>query len=77
MPWARSVQDLASLDETVRLAVNACALATLGRASLDTGLLQQGTRLYARALSETNRALQDPVKAQGDAVLACCQILSM
>ena len=77
LPWIRTVQDIASLDNTTGLAVNALATSILGRARSDSALLQESTNLYARALRRTNRALQDPDQAQSDAVLACCKVLAM
>lgn len=76
-PWFKVIQDMARLDKTVRTGLNACALTTIGRTSSDAALLQEGTRLYASALSQTNRALRDPTKAQSDAVLASCKVLAM
>ena len=75
--WARTLQDLSEFDETVRLALTACALATHGRDTSDPMVQQEATKFYGRALRETNRALQDPVTAQSDAVLASCKALSM
>lgn len=48
-----------------------------GRARSDRALLREGTRVYAETLRETNKALQDPLKAQSDAVLASCKVLAM
>ena len=75
--WANTIRDLATLDETTKFALNACALTMKGRVVSDPALLQEGTKLYAKALRETNKALQDPVRAQSDAVLASCKLLSM
>ena len=76
-PWARTVQDLSRFDDTVRAGLNACAMTTLAHVRSDQALLQSGIRLYLKALYETNRALQDPIRAQSDAVLASCNILAM
>ena len=76
-PWTKTLRDIAALDATARAALNAISTNILGRTRSDNALLQESTRLYAIALRDTNRALQDPIKAQSDAVLACCKILSM
>ena len=76
-PWIGTVRDLARFDETVSMALNACAFSLRGRLLLDYGLLQEGTRFYAKALSETNKNLQVSTKAQSDAILACCKLLAM
>lgn len=77
VPWTRTLRDIAAFDPTTRLALNALSTNIVGRSRSDSALLQESTRLYAEALRETNRALQDPVRAQSDAMLACCKILSM
>ena len=76
-PWMQTLRDIAAFDGTARIALNALALTVLGRARSDPALLQESTRQYAKALRDTNNALQDNVKAQSDAVLACCKILAL
>ena len=75
--WIKTIQDLAIFDETANIALQATALTALGRQNSDAALLRDGTRLYARALHETNKALQDAERAQSDAILASCKLLSM
>ena len=77
IPWLKTLRDIAAFDNTTRVALNAVALTILGRSRSDPTILQESTRLYARALAGTNRALQDVGTAQSDAVLACCKILAM
>ena len=69
--------DLSKGDSVLEVAINAVALTTKGRTTSDSTLIRESTRLYAFALSEVNRALQDPVKARSDEILACCKVLSM
>ena len=76
-PWTKTLRSIAAFDTTAKTALSAISMNIVGRTRSDNALLQESTRLYARALRDTNRALQDPIKAQGDAVLACCKILSM
>lgn len=76
-PWAKTLQDIAAFDATVRYALSAVATSIVGRTRSDSAVLQESTRLYAKALRDTNLALQDPIRAQSDAVLACCKLLSM
>lgn len=71
------VSELTTFDKTANLALQACALTALGRINMDPQLLRDGTRFYSKALRETNLALQDPVRAQSDATLASCKLLSM
>jgi hypothetical protein len=77
VPWVHTLIDLANNDSTVHSALSAVSLTITGRVHSDPVLLQESTRLYGRALGETNLALQDPVKAQSDDVLACCKTLAM
>ncbi|KAK3722504.1 hypothetical protein LTR37_002496 [Vermiconidia calcicola] len=76
-PWTQTVLDLAKFDDTSRIALDALALTILGHAQSDQALLQESTRLYGKALRETNTLLQDPIKAQSDAVLGCCKTLAL
>jgi hypothetical protein len=74
-PWIRSVRQLADTDPDVRNALQACALAGLGWMKDDRALVMRAAWFYAKALKQTNIALQDPVAALGDSVLACCRLL--
>ena len=71
------LRDMVAFDATSRTALNAITTNIVGRTRSDPALLQESTRLYAKALHDTNRALQDPKQVQSDAVLTCCKILSM
>ena len=75
--WVKTVRDLAAFDEITDLSLTACAVSALGCSNADYALLQSGTGFYAKALRATNKALQDPVRAQSDAVLASCKLLSL
>jgi hypothetical protein len=75
--WTRTLRDMAAFDATARTALNAISMNIVGRTRSDPALIQESTRLYAKALHDTNRALQDPTQVQSDAVLTCCKILSM
>lgn len=75
--WTRTLRDVAALDPTARAALNALSMNIVGRTRSDPALIQESTRLYARALHDTNRALQNQSRVKSDAVLTCCKILSM
>lgn len=75
--WIPAVRNLAQRHADVRLAIQACVFAGLGWMSKDPGLVIRATGFYAQALRQTNLALQDPVNACSDAVLACCRLLSL
>jgi hypothetical protein len=74
-PWIPSIRQLAHTDNDVRNALQACALAGLGWMSDDHTLVVRAAWFYAQALKQTNMALQDPVAALDDGVLACCRLL--
>lgn len=74
-PWIPSVRQLAGTDRDVRNALQACALAGLGWLNNDRTLVVRAAWFYAQALKQTNVALQDPVAALDDSVLACCRLL--
>ena len=76
-PWIPTVRALAEEDGNLRTAIRAVAYAGLGWMQEDSSFVQHALRLYAEALRETNRSLQDPIEAQTDAVLASCRILSL
>ena len=76
-PWIPTVRVLAENSGIVRTAICAVAYAGLGWMHEDSAFVQHGLSLYAQALRETNRSLQDPIEAQSDAVLASCRILSL
>ena len=75
--WVPTLRYLAAQDSTTRLALNATALMTLGRLNDDEHLVQQGTRLYAQALHDTNRVLQHPTAYQRNSVLASSRFLAL
>jgi hypothetical protein len=75
VPWVTDILKTASTDPATGIALNAVALTIVGRNNSDAASLREATRLYAVALSEVNRALQDVTKARSDEVLACCTIL--
>lgn len=77
MRWIRTLLDLADLDANVKTAFDAVALAIVGHSRSVRSLLEESARQYGRALSATNRALQDVTTAQSDAVLGCCKLLAM
>lgn len=74
-PWIPCIRELAERDVDVKKAMQACALAGLGWMSDDRALVSRAAWLYAQALKQTNIALQDPVTACDDRVLACCRLL--
>jgi hypothetical protein len=74
-PWIPSVRQLADTNSDVRNALQACALAGLGWMNDDRALVVRAAWFYAQALKQTNIALQDPVAALDDSVLACCRLL--
>jgi hypothetical protein len=74
-PWIPSVRQLADTDPDVKNALQACALAGLGWINNDRALVVRAAWFYAQALKQTNIALQDPVAALDDSVLACCRLL--
>ncbi|KAF2725785.1 hypothetical protein K431DRAFT_208076, partial [Polychaeton citri CBS 116435] len=74
--WDETLQGLAETDATVKLALQSVAFTALGRSMEDEAMLRQGSQLYGRALVETNRALQQPDRAQSDAMLATIKFLS-
>jgi hypothetical protein len=76
-PWMQSLLDLAGTDEVVKASMDALALTVAGRAFSDRVRLREGTRLYASALRDVNRRLQDATTAQTDAVLASCKLLAL
>ena len=69
IPWMHTLREMSNIDPTVHTAFNAVAFTVLGRSRSDHRLLQEGTVHYARALRQTNKALQDPQTAQSDTVL--------
>ena len=77
-PWAHShaMQTSVIGEPSLRTALSACALMCLGRLQPNDKLIAQGRQLYAEALRETNRALQDNSKALTNSTLACCRALS-
>jgi hypothetical protein len=76
-PWIPTVRALAEVDSNVRTAISAVAYAGLGWWREDASLVQQGLRLYAQAIREANRMLQEPADALSDAALALCRTLSL
>jgi hypothetical protein len=61
---------LSTSDEALRLAVLALGTVALSKQANDTDLARQGRGMYGKALVETRRALQDPVRSRSTAVLA-------
>ncbi|KEQ92140.1 hypothetical protein AUEXF2481DRAFT_433150 [Aureobasidium subglaciale EXF-2481] len=76
-PWIPSVRELANSHTDVRNAIQACAMAGLGWMNEDRTLIMRAGWLYAQALRQTNMALQDPISACDDSVLACCRLLTL
>ncbi|KAK3073827.1 hypothetical protein LTR53_004234 [Teratosphaeriaceae sp. CCFEE 6253] len=76
-PTTPTLRFLASQDDTVRFALDACTFMTLGRLRGDESLSRQGKVFYGVALRGTNRALQHPIHARADGTLAACRLLSM
>lgn len=76
VPWSKTFLELSDTDESVKLALQACALVLRSRATADPQFQQSAIRLYADALGRTNKALQDPETAQSDSVLAACRALA-
>ena len=74
-PWIPGIRKLADTDRDVKNALQACALAGLGWMNNDRALVVRAAWFYAQALRQTNIALQDPVAALDDSVLACCRLL--
>jgi hypothetical protein len=61
---------LSTYDEALRLAVLALGTVALSKQANDADLARQGRSMYGKALVETRRALQDPVRARSTAILA-------
>lgn len=76
-PWIPTVRNLAEQDTDVRVALQACVFAGLGWIREDRTLVMHAAGLYAQALKQTNIALQYPISACNDSVLACCRLLSL
>ena len=76
VPWSKTFLELSDSDESVKLAMQACALVLRSRATTDQRLRQMAIRFYGQALGRTNKALQDPTTAQSDEVLAACRALA-
>lgn len=74
-PWIPSIRELAERDADVKQAMQACALAGLGWMNDDRELVMRAASFYAQALKQINIALQDPIAACDDRVLACCRLL--
>ena len=64
-------------DEALRLAVLAIGTVALGKQTSDAGLAQHGRNLYGKALVETRRALQSPVRARSTAILAIPRVMAL
>ena len=76
-PWKKTIQDLSMSDESVALAVRACAFTSLGQLDENSHYVKRGQELYIKCLRGTNKALQNPTQARGDAVLATCKVLGL
>ena len=76
-PWATALQQLSTSNNSVGLALSACALNVMARTKMDHQLLYQGDRLYSKALREVNIALSQPARTQDDALLGACKIMAM
>jgi hypothetical protein len=61
---------LSGSDEALRLAVLAIGTIALSQQNNDVDLARQGRSLYGRALIETRRALQHPVRCMSTAIIA-------
>jgi hypothetical protein len=75
--WIPTVRILAETDMPLRMAIQACAFECIGWVRHDLVFVEHGLRLYGNAIKETNAALHDPERVLGDAVLACCRVLSL
>lgn len=75
-PWSKTFLELSDSDESVKLALQACALVLRSRATSDPHFRHMAIKLYAEALGRTNKALQAPETAQSDSVLAACRALA-
>lgn len=64
-------------DEALRFATLAIGTVALGRQNNDASLVQQGRKLYSKALIETRKALHNPKRAKSMAVLTIPQILGV
>jgi hypothetical protein len=67
---AAMMPQLSNSDEALRLAVLAFGTVALSKQDNDANLARQGRNLYSRALVETRRALQHPVRCRSTAILA-------
>ena len=76
VPISKVFVDLADSNESVKLALQACALVLRSRATADPQFRQTAIRYYAEALGRTNKALQNTETAQSDPVLAACRALA-
>jgi hypothetical protein len=70
MDVANMMPQLSNYDEALRLAVLALGTVALSKQTNNTDLAQQGRSMYGKALVETRRALQDPVRARSTPILA-------
>ncbi|KAF2120071.1 hypothetical protein BDV96DRAFT_610159 [Lophiotrema nucula] len=75
--FADNLQALYGHDEALRVATLALSSASLGRATNDRVLIEQGRDLYGRALYELARAIKNPVRAKNDALLAVPRVMGM
>jgi hypothetical protein len=68
---------LTAQDEALRLTVLAIGTVAMGTATGDKHLTRQGRTIYTKALVETQRALQYPVRARSTAVIAIPRIMAL
>jgi hypothetical protein len=68
---------LTAHDEALRLTVLAIGTVALSRQANDDELARQGRTIYTKALVETRRALQNPIRARSTAVLAIPRVMAL
>jgi hypothetical protein len=64
-------------DEALRMAVLAFSSAVAGQAKGDDWLINQGKKMYGKALQELSKALLDPSRAQGEAMVAVPRVMGL
>ncbi|KAF2649819.1 hypothetical protein K491DRAFT_610061 [Lophiostoma macrostomum CBS 122681] len=64
-------------DDALRLALLATSSATIGQATGDVWMMEQGKKLYSRALVEMSKAVKDPQRSRSPAVSAVPRVMGL
>lgn len=73
--WTGALARLYDSEPTLRLAALATSASVLGGQVDDTHLKIKGLQTYSLALQEMSIALQDPIRATGDGLLAAVRLM--